>query len=358
MFMWSVGYRCGCVSGYSGRHCHLPGQTDPSLRLSLAALVTALVWCVCLFLLVCAFLLHQHHRRSSLRRGAGDGREAGGTQVEGDKGHVPHCPSPPQTPNLLELQLLKPPRANGQPAWISNPNIADVDVLQVDAASVTSSVEDQQQQRQQQQQQQQQQKGKQKHHISCIPTLSGGRHREGCGAKENRCESSEEGKRKGEGSGESKRKVEGGSCNPTVDDLRNYAYEGDGSSPGSLSSCLESCSGSGKFLGGFREAPDDDKPPSILDAYHVQKCEKGDYRRSGKRTDAASKSRSEEKVDYRGGGKKTDAASMSRSEERVDNRNEGMIQSVSSSVDGSVLSVPSPLTRHSAFHPLVMRNSN
>ncbi|KAK4293598.1 hypothetical protein Pmani_033723 [Petrolisthes manimaculis] len=165
--------------------------------------------------LVCAFLLHQHHRRSSLRRGAGDGREAG-TQVEGDKGHVPHCPSPPQTPNLLELQLLKPPRANGQPAWISNPNIADVDVLQVDAASVTSSVEDQQQH--QQHQQHQQPKGKSKHHLSCIPTLSGGRHRDGCVTKENRSESGDEGKRKGEGS-----------------------------------SGLESCSGSGKFLGGFRE---------------------------------------------------------------------------------------------------------
>ncbi|KAK8385358.1 hypothetical protein O3P69_012293 [Scylla paramamosain] len=37
------------------------------------------------------------------------------------------------------------------------------------------------------------------------------------------------------------------------DDLRNYSYEGEGSSPGSLSSCLESCGGSAKFLGGFRE---------------------------------------------------------------------------------------------------------
>ncbi|RXG72634.1 hypothetical protein Avbf_04682, partial [Armadillidium vulgare] len=37
------------------------------------------------------------------------------------------------------------------------------------------------------------------------------------------------------------------------EDLRNYAYEGDGSSPGSLSSCLESCSGSFKFIEGFRE---------------------------------------------------------------------------------------------------------
>lgn len=86
----------------------------------------------CLSVLVCAFLLHQHHRRSSLRRGAGDGREAaaGSTQVEeSDKNKVAHCTSPSQTTtthtiSLLELQLLKPPRANGQPAWISNPNIA------------------------------------------------------------------------------------------------------------------------------------------------------------------------------------------------------------------------------------------
>ncbi|XP_064094768.1 uncharacterized protein LOC135207093 [Macrobrachium nipponense] len=42
---------------------------------------------------------------------------------------------------------------------------------------------------------------------------------------------------------------------PSVDDLRNYAYEGDGSSPGSLSSC---CSGGDKigersFVGGFHD---------------------------------------------------------------------------------------------------------
>ncbi|KAK4293597.1 hypothetical protein Pmani_033722 [Petrolisthes manimaculis] len=102
----------------------------------------------------------------------------------------------------------------------------------------------------------------------------------------------------------------------------------------------------------------DDKSLSLLDTYNVQKSEKVDYRRSGKRTDAASKSKNEEKVDYRGSGKRTDVASKSKSEERVDKRNEGIIQSVSNSVEGSVLFVPSPLTRHSAFQPLVMRNSD
>lgn len=34
--------------------------------------------------------------------------------------------SPPctHTPNLLELQIQKPPKANGQPAWAKNVNIA------------------------------------------------------------------------------------------------------------------------------------------------------------------------------------------------------------------------------------------
>lgn len=73
--------------------------------------------------LVCAFLLHQHHRRAALRRGMADAKD---TTVD-CKGQV----SPPcsHTPNLLELQLLKPPRANGQPAWARNPNIAGNSIL-------------------------------------------------------------------------------------------------------------------------------------------------------------------------------------------------------------------------------------
>nr|XP_045623733.1 uncharacterized protein LOC123773859 [Procambarus clarkii] len=61
------------------------------------------------------------------------------------------------------------------------------------------------------------------------------------------------------GGDERNRSSKNGSCqggignSPAGDDLRNYAYEGEGSSPGSLSSCLESCSGSAKILGGFRE---------------------------------------------------------------------------------------------------------
>ncbi|KAK7079543.1 hypothetical protein SK128_017115, partial [Halocaridina rubra] len=45
------------------------------------------------------------------------------------------------TPNLLELQLLNSPKSNGQAVWNKNPNIADVDVLQIEPASLTSSVE-------------------------------------------------------------------------------------------------------------------------------------------------------------------------------------------------------------------------
>ncbi|XP_042237551.1 putative neural-cadherin 2 isoform X1 [Homarus americanus] len=224
-FNTQPGYVCACPAGFSGQHCHLPDVGETSLKLSLAALVAIVVWCTFLLLLICAFLLHQHHRRSALRRGAPN-----------DKDDTVTCKeqvSPPcsHTPNLLELQLLKPPRANGQPAWTKNPNIAAVDVLQVDNASVTSSMEDQKR-------------------CNASPAAPHIKHK---GDKDGGTLEAEK------KNGVSKGQV----CSPPAgDDLRNYAYEGDGSSPGSLSSCksswgsstgLESCSGSAKFLGGFRE---------------------------------------------------------------------------------------------------------
>ncbi|XP_071548441.1 LOW QUALITY PROTEIN: putative neural-cadherin 2 [Panulirus ornatus] len=215
----SAGYMCVCPSGFSGEHCHLAGVGDTSLKLSLGAVVAIVVWCTFLFLLMCAFLLHQHHRRSALRRGMADVKESVITCKEQASAPCNH------TPNLLELKLLKPPKANGQPAWSKNPNIADVDVLQIDAASVTSSVEDQKR--------------------GCGgPAGAGAASAGAAGPPE----------RGGGGGGGGKAGEKRNGCQPNPgDDLRYYAYEGDGSSPGSLSSCLESCSGSSKFLGGFRE---------------------------------------------------------------------------------------------------------
>ncbi|XP_069173551.1 uncharacterized protein [Procambarus clarkii] len=170
-------------------------------------------------MLICVFLLHQHHRRSALRRGAADNKE--------DAVSCKQQVSPPcnHTPNLLELQLLTPPKANGQPAWTKNPNIAGVDVLQVDAASETSSMEHQ----------------RRSGFSVSVPDVERGGGKSGGTTLE-------KGKQNGVGG-----KRAPGSIPPAGDHLRNYAYEGDGSSPGSLSSCLESCSGSAKFLGGFRE---------------------------------------------------------------------------------------------------------
>ncbi|KAK8750488.1 hypothetical protein OTU49_014861, partial [Cherax quadricarinatus] len=210
-------YVCACPAGFRGQHCHLPDVGETSLKLPLGILVTIVVWCTFLLLLICAFLLHQHHRRSALRRGASHEKE----DTVSCKEQVSPCS---RTPNLLELQLLKPPRANGQPAWTKNPNIADVDVLQVEVATLCNSAETHQQQK------------------CSTPSTASQHQREG---HQNL---------RPKDSGTERRSSSGCANNPPAgDDLRNYAYEGDGSSPGSLSSCLESCSGSAKFLGGFRE---------------------------------------------------------------------------------------------------------
>uniref|UniRef100_A0A0P4W7D6 EGF-like domain-containing protein n=1 Tax=Scylla olivacea TaxID=85551 RepID=A0A0P4W7D6_SCYOL len=193
-FNTQPGYVCSCPAGFSGQHCQLPDVGQTSLKLPMGVLVTIVVWCIFLILLVCAFLLHQHHRRAALRRGMADAKD----NAMDCKGHV--APPCSHTPNLLEMQLLKPPRANGQPAWTRNPNIADVDVLQVDAVTPESAGEE---------------LDEDSRRVSPPPSRG----------------SSYQGM-------SSRRTSKGGpgSTPPAGDDLRNYAYEGEGSSPGSLSS--------------------------------------------------------------------------------------------------------------------------
>nr|XP_045584132.1 putative neural-cadherin 2 [Procambarus clarkii]XP_045584133.1 putative neural-cadherin 2 [Procambarus clarkii] len=128
------GYVCACPGGYSGQHCHLADPAATSLKLPVGLLVTLVVFCTFLFLLICAFLLHQH-RRAGPRKGAAscDKTTTTTTTVSCEKQVAsPVCE---HTPNLLQLQLLKPPGANGQLPWTKNPNIADVDVLRVEVSS-------------------------------------------------------------------------------------------------------------------------------------------------------------------------------------------------------------------------------
>ncbi|KAG7158557.1 Neural-cadherin-like 22, partial [Homarus americanus] len=111
-----------------------------------------------------------------------------------------------------------------------------VDVLQVDAASVTSSLEEQQRR------------------GGAFHTTPLTHHQAPCSSNVG------DAQRSSTTTGDTQKRGSQNGCSrgapenpPAGDDLRNYAYEGEGSSPGSLSSCLESCSGSAKFLGGFRE---------------------------------------------------------------------------------------------------------
>ncbi|XP_050739443.1 neural-cadherin-like isoform X4 [Eriocheir sinensis] len=202
-----AGFLCRCASGFSGRHCHLSGPTDASLRISLTATVATVAWSVllllCVAVVVCALLLHQHHRRAALRRG-GSGR------VNSDHQRTTSSP----------LGRSHTQGANGQPAWTTRTG-GEPDVLELQVNHQHSEV----------------------YHPASIGET------ELTGEKANK-------RRKGSVNGinDGGEKRRGGGCDVAAgDDLRNYSYEGEGSSPGSLSSCLESCGGSAKFLGGFRE---------------------------------------------------------------------------------------------------------
>ncbi|KAG0727615.1 hypothetical protein GWK47_034273 [Chionoecetes opilio] len=204
--------------------CRAPADTSP--RLSLTALVAT--GGPPFILVVCALLLHQHHRRAALRRSE-SARVNGGERTA--------------SPSIARP---KPHGANGQPVWttaaVREPGewdereclaLGELDVLGL--------------------------KVNHKHPGGCPITL------EETGLYVGKVTVKRKGGENGVNSAGDKRK-RGGSNVAAGDDLRNYSYEGEGSSPGSLSSCLESCGGSAKFLGGFREvarALESWEPPSV-----------------------------------------------------------------------------------------------
>ncbi|KAK4303743.1 hypothetical protein Pmani_024276 [Petrolisthes manimaculis] len=270
------------------------------------ATVNSRPWTSADHVVVCAYLLHQHHRRSTLRRGLGYVK--GSSTDDHHRSSQESSPSPchtntntnTTTSNLLHLRHLKPPpslllltKANGHTPFTNNiTKITDVDVLQLDAALVTNNSNSNSLK------EQQQKKGTARQYMLATSTLyvakqemndvavekgrgeKGGRKEKGGGGEKGReaggeiggggergggekgGDRGEKGGDRGEKGGDSGEKggdrgrgeKGGGVTANSTDDLRNYAYEGEGSSPGSLSSCLENCSGgSGKFLDGFRE---------------------------------------------------------------------------------------------------------
>ncbi|XP_047487091.1 putative neural-cadherin 2 [Penaeus chinensis] len=187
------GYFCVCPKTYIGDNCEGAAISAPSLSLSVGALVTVVVFAVLLFAVVlAAYLVHRRRRQKrSLSKKASAESSFVEKTTQDDSLHDGEHDFPA---DVIELHLAKDLKFSGERSKNGHEKIAGVDVLRHDGP----------------------------------PT------------------------KRGEGGAE-------GGCGcphlPSLDDLRNYAYEGDGSSPGSLSSCCSGGDGGGeaRLLGGFQD---------------------------------------------------------------------------------------------------------
>ncbi|ROT65315.1 hypothetical protein C7M84_016714 [Penaeus vannamei] len=177
----------------SGDNCEGAAISAPSLSLSVGALVTVVVFAVLLFAVVLAAYLV--HRRRRQKRSLSKKASAESSFVEKTtQDDSLHDGEHDFSADVIELHLAKDLRFAGERSKNGNEKIAGVDVLRHDGP----------------------------------PTKGGeGGAEGGCGCPHL----------------------------PSLDDLRNYAYEGEGSSPGSLSSCCSGGDGGGeaRLLGGFQD---------------------------------------------------------------------------------------------------------
>ncbi|XP_069196001.1 putative neural-cadherin 2 isoform X2 [Procambarus clarkii] len=186
------GYYCVCPASHHGEHCEAKSGSLPSLGWSIGLLVAVLVWVILFIVVAAVYLLRQRQQQQQQQQQQKVPRGIAEDTIAQMSSQDSSIQHGHQT-DVTELSITKSSTVQTQPPLSKETKIVGVDILQRETQAGSSD----------------------------------GRTEGGCGCPHL----------------------------PTLDDLRNYAYEGDGSSPGSLSSCCSGGDGGGemRLLGGFQE---------------------------------------------------------------------------------------------------------